>query len=58
MISLEFALRQTPALHDHPISAVRNYLFNINSQLTSESGNRLLHPQPEDPLRRGVNGPI
>jgi hypothetical protein len=50
------APRPTPKLEDHPLSAVRDCLFNIFAA-TSISGGRLLHPQPEDAPCRGDNGP-
>jgi hypothetical protein len=40
----------TPKLEDHPLSAVRDCLFNI-------LGGRLLHPKPEAPPCRGNKGP-
>jgi len=44
----------TPKLENHPLSAVRDRLFNIYSLLPSMSGGCLLHPQPEDAPCRGV----
>jgi hypothetical protein len=42
----------TPKLEDHPLSAVRDCLFNIFA-----AGGRLLHPQPEDTPCHGDKGP-
>jgi hypothetical protein len=41
--------RPTPKLEDHPLSAVRDCLFNIFAAT--------LHPQPEDAPHRGDKGP-
>ena len=46
------ALRPTPKLEDHPLSAVRHCLFNIFAA-TLHIGSRSLHPQPEDAPCRG-----
>jgi hypothetical protein len=43
------ASRPTPKLEDHPLSAVRDCLFNIFAVT--------LHPQPEDAPCRGDKGP-
>jgi hypothetical protein len=51
------ATRPTPKLEDHPLTAVRDCLFNIFAA-TLVSGGRLLHPQPEDAPCRGDKGPI
>jgi len=48
-----FVLRPTPKLEDHPLSPLRDCIFDIYSQLPSISGGRLPHPQAEDVLRRG-----
>jgi hypothetical protein len=47
------APRPTPKPGIHPLSVVRNILFNINAEPPSVSGGRLLHPQPEDAPCRG-----
>jgi hypothetical protein len=39
-----------PKLEDHPLSAVRHFLFNKFAAVTGE---RLLHPQTEDAPYRG-----
>ena len=41
------APRPTPKLEDHPLSAVRDCLFNIFAA-TSHNGRSFLHPQPDD----------
>jgi hypothetical protein len=46
----------TPKLEDHPLSTVRDCLFNIFAA-TSIPGGRLLHPQPEDAPCRGEKEP-
>jgi hypothetical protein len=45
------APRLASELEDHPLSAVRDCLFNIFA-----AGGRLLHPQPEDAPGRGHKG--
>jgi hypothetical protein len=44
------APRPTHKREDHPLSAIHDCLFSI-------SGDRLLHPQPEDAPCRGDKGP-
>jgi len=46
----------TPKLEDHPLSAVRDYLFNIFAS-TLRTRRTSLHPQPEDAPCRGDKGP-
>jgi hypothetical protein len=46
------ALRPTPKLEEHPLSAVRNCLFKT-SAATLRIWRSLLHPQPEDVPCRG-----
>jgi hypothetical protein len=41
------APRPTPKQEDHPLSAVRNFLFNIFAA-TLHIRRPFLHPQPED----------
>jgi hypothetical protein len=50
------APRQTPKLEDHPLSAVRDCLFNIFAA-TLRTRRTSLHPQPEDAPCRGDKGP-
>jgi hypothetical protein len=45
------APRPTPKLEDHPLSAVRDCLFNIAATL--HTWRAFLHPQPEDAPCRG-----
>jgi hypothetical protein len=46
------ALHPTPKLEDHPLSAVRDCLFNVFAA-TLHIHRPLLHPQPEDAPCRG-----
>ena len=50
------AYRPTPKLEDHPLSAVRDCLFNIFSA-TLHIWRPFLHPQPEDASCRGDRDP-
>jgi len=50
------APRSTPKLEDHPLSAVRDCLFNIFTA-TLLIWRPSLHPQPEDAPCRGDKGP-
>jgi hypothetical protein len=47
------AARPTPKPGIHPLSVVRNILFNITAATPSVSGGRLLHQQPQNAPRRG-----
>jgi hypothetical protein len=49
------APRPTPKLEDHPLSVVRDCLFNIFAD-TLRVWRPSLHPQPEDALCRGERG--
>jgi len=51
------APHSTPKLKDHPLSAVRDCLFNI-FLATHHTGGRSLHPQPEDAPCRGDRDPL
>jgi hypothetical protein len=46
----------TPKLKDHPLSAVRDCLFNVFAA-TLRTRRTSLHPQPEDAPCRGDKGP-
>jgi hypothetical protein len=46
------APRRNPKLEDHPLSAVRDCLFNVFAA-TLHIRTPFLHPQPEDPPCRG-----
>jgi hypothetical protein len=50
------APRSTPKLKDHPLSAVRDCLFNIFAA-TLRTRRTSLHPQPEDAPCCGAKGP-
>jgi hypothetical protein len=50
------APRPTPKLEDHPLSAVRDWLFNIFAA-PLRNWRTSLHPQPEDVPCRGDKGP-
>jgi hypothetical protein len=47
----------TPKLEDHPLSAVRDCLFNIFAA-TLHIWRPFLHPQAEDAPCRGDRGPL
>ena len=51
------ASRPTPKLQDHPLSAVRDCLFNLFAA-TLHICRPFLHPQPEDAPCRGDRDPI
>jgi hypothetical protein len=51
------APRQTPKLEDHPLSAVRECLFNVFAA-TLRNRRPFLHPQPADAPCRGDTGPL
>jgi hypothetical protein len=51
------APRLTPTLEDHPLSAVRDCLFNVFTA-TLHNWRPFLHPQPEDAPCRGERGPL
>jgi hypothetical protein len=51
------APRPTPKLKDHPLSAVRDCLFNIFAA-TLQTWRQFLHPQPEDASCRGNRDPL
>jgi hypothetical protein len=51
------APRPTPKLENHPLSAVRDCLFNIFAA-TLRVWRPSLHPQPDDTPRRGDKGLI
>jgi hypothetical protein len=46
----------TPKLEDHPLSAVRDCLFNVFAA-TLHNWRSFLHPQPEDAPCRGDRDP-
>jgi hypothetical protein len=48
------ALRPTPKLEDHPLSAVRDCIFAANLHIRRP----FLHPQPEDAPCRGDRDPL
>jgi hypothetical protein len=50
------APRPTPELEDHPLSADRDYLFNVYAA-TLHNWRPFLHPQPEDAPCRGDRDP-
>jgi hypothetical protein len=50
------APRPTPKLEDHPLSAVRDRLFNVFAA-TLHIRRPFLHPQPEDAPCRGDRDP-
>jgi hypothetical protein len=50
------APRPTPKLEDHPLSAVRDCLFNVFAA-TPHNWRSFLHPQPEDAPCRGDRDP-
>jgi hypothetical protein len=50
------APRPTPKLEDHPLSAVRDCLFNVFAA-TLHNWRPFLHPQPEDAPCRGDRDP-
>jgi hypothetical protein len=49
--------RPTPKLEGHPLSAVRDCLFNVFAA-TVHIRRPFLHPQPEDPPYRGDRDPL
>jgi hypothetical protein len=51
------APRPTPKMEDHPMSAVRDCLFNVFAA-TLHIQRQLLQPQPEDAPCRGDSDPI
>jgi hypothetical protein len=51
------APRPTPKLEDHPLSAVRDCLFNVFAA-TLHIRRPFLHPQPEDATCRGNRDPF
>jgi hypothetical protein len=51
------APRPTPKLEDHPLSAVRDWLFNVFAA-TLHIRRPFLHPQPEDAPCRGDRDPL
>jgi hypothetical protein len=51
------APRPTPKLEDHPLSAVRDCLFNVFAA-TLHIRRQFLHPQPEDAPCRGDRDPL
>jgi hypothetical protein len=51
------ALRPTPKLEGHPLSAVRDCLFNVFAA-TFHIWRPFLHPQPEDVPCRGDRDPL
>jgi hypothetical protein len=51
------APRPTPKLEDHPLSAVRDFLFNVFAA-TLHTWRPFLHPQPEDAPCRGGRDPL
>jgi hypothetical protein len=51
------ALRPTPNLEDHPLSAVRDCLFNVFAT-TLHIRRPFVHPQPEDTPCRGDRDPL
>jgi hypothetical protein len=51
------APRPTPKLEDHPLSAVRDCLFNVFAT-TLHTWRPFLHPQPEDAPCRGDRDPL
>jgi hypothetical protein len=51
------APRPTPKLEDHPLSAVRDCLFNVFAA-TLHTWRPFLHPQPEDAPCRGDRDPL
>jgi hypothetical protein len=51
------ATRPTPKLEDHPLSAVRDWLFNVFAA-TLHIRRPFLHPQPEDAPCRGDRDPL
>jgi hypothetical protein len=51
------APRQTPKLEDHPLSAVRDCLFNVFTA-TLHNWRPFLHLQPENAPCRGDRGPV
>jgi hypothetical protein len=51
------APRPTPKLEDHPLSAVRDCLFNVYAA-TLHNGRPFLRPQPEDAPCRGDGDPL
>jgi hypothetical protein len=51
------APRPTPKLEDHPLSAVRNCLFNVFAA-TLHIRRPFLHPQPEDAPCCGDRDPL
>jgi hypothetical protein len=51
------APRPTPKLEDHPLSAVRDCLFNVFAA-TLHIWRPFLHPQPEDAPCRGDRDPL
>jgi hypothetical protein len=51
------APRPTPKLGDHPLSAVRDCLFNVLAA-TPHNWRPFLHPQPEDAPCRGDRDPF
>jgi hypothetical protein len=51
------APRPTPKLEDHPLSAVRDCLFNVFAA-TLHNWRPFLHPHPEDAPCRGERDPL
>jgi hypothetical protein len=51
------APRPTPKLEDHPLSAVRDCLFDVFAA-TLHNWRPFLHPQPEDAPCRGDRDPL
>jgi hypothetical protein len=51
------APRPTPKLEGHPLSAVRDFLFNVFAA-TLHIRRLLLHPEPEDAPCRGDRDPL
>jgi hypothetical protein len=49
--------RPTPKLEDHPLSAVRECLFNVFAA-TLHNWRPFLHPQPEEAPCRGDRDPL
>jgi hypothetical protein len=51
------APRPTPKLEDHPLSAIRDCLFNVFAA-TLYNWRPFLHPHPEDAPCRGDRDPL